>query len=490
MSHAPRETQIAPVLVTKRGRDALEREYFEQVNAFIPRIGTTTDAKTRKSNYQSVLEELNDEHQLGLSTFEIQLKALMAQALDNIRRFKGDPNLTSDRGGNSGEHPFFALLRAGYFTKRAGVDASENSQVKDLIRDYKLGALLHDDGEMLAEFGTVASQARGAGKDIPYLERSIYQAMLNYAAWAVENGEQKTFLTEIAGWQQELNAGATTLNEKMDLSDAERNQIGESLTKRMAEIVEELKASQFHLSSEAQASIAKFLHIYDTSENIGGVDDDKKTITKTANFIGTAVKNTERSEGNSHLRTLANHVHNGENVGLRCMTSEHVRQTITYQEENLGALFTLLDGHDPEDAKAKLARTICAEAYRLMAEGNFMQPKAFDRFAKPNQDSSRTHTGLSSEPIINEYVQTHLQSRAGKGYNGIDQLHQVETSARIGCLYAKAAERVEAGEFIPQPKQVVGLIEELPPELYVSREEMKRYSSEYSPVSKALGRVA
>lgn len=168
----------------------------------------------REKQVKQALRYVNQQADLGLDTADEALIGLMNVGLSETRRFGSEPTMETVKGENPTTHEYQAVMLnerafrdvASRLSDRRRTDridfnaAPEHRYHWALTRQLtNLGILVHDGGEGLGEFSTVAQRlAENANiEEDPMAERKVYAHLLGLAIQAVAKGKPHDYYTEV-----------------------------------------------------------------------------------------------------------------------------------------------------------------------------------------------------------------------------------------------------------------------------------------------------
>lgn len=340
--------------------------HLNLVPEFLPFIGVCTKADLFKApnDPRSVLDFLSGNLNNGLSLdFSNEEKALwnkVMTVMNKVERFKGDADLKG-LGGNVCEHSLFSCLLAYSFfsdiMKNSYFSPFEQKKLREIFSDVARSILVHDVGEWLGEFGTLAQENAGkTSKDCAY-ERNFTEYLFELA-----------FLSDdFEGLTSKLQArGIAAIDEANALPN--KSQRDEFLLEKFSQLDSEISALCTKLRVEQGIEdlndFTKFrLHDFDRAENY-------------SDFVGTFARITEKLEGSLHLLVLINKGHDVKIIGGNHVTLS-LAGTASYNESAMHKLFSYAhdacapdrDGESeiPRQIGFGLADLIRREIYNYMA---------------------------------------------------------------------------------------------------------------------------
>lgn len=248
--------------------DFYERSVQRIVPLCAPEFGPGVD-------YHSLIGILDRELHLGLPPLDREVLILMLTGLSSANRFDGDIFIEPRLGENSAIHSCHSAILLTEIFRRAGLFDSANSgdpAIGAMRLKMTLGMLVHDMGEMLGEFSSLAARAHGQKGDHDLNdERLIFECSLRCAFQSVLEERPDYFYRTIVEMR----------------SDHERGD------KPLAELINKYDSNPLPVALEER--IALYLSIYDLAELTHGVefsDHDR--------FLGNAIKAIEHLQGTRH----------------------------------------------------------------------------------------------------------------------------------------------------------------------------------------------
>lgn len=496
--------------------DKFSDTYHTRLQELIDLIGV--EKQGLPDDYGTALARINEWADLGWDDTKLRMKVMVAQVLNNVKRFSGDPHMDPSVSGNSGEHPIFAALLGIEFLDRA--EYPDTAESRAFRRDVISGILLHDDGESLMEFGTVSKLAQGKGlKDIPETERRVFEYVYSLAAYALQEGKPAilsslmlaqqmhlNFLSQMADYTEKAASGELTqeealreirvLNSDYDMyvqsrysppyarhnEAAMRMQFARHMETANAAVRGGTKADidlraemewlmdqnpiPGDLNATYQQYVIEMVGDYERAEMVDG-----------PNLAGLVCKKTENQEGSFRLATFKGA---RNTVAFTQTTSSSINGRLTYNEKPIGQLSAAVKElpHGAfKEASGRLARDLKVTAYETAIDMLVNGPKMIHRKAKPGDEGMEG--APDREAIVTRHTRAHNMARprrVDEHGHSMGIMPRRELAQRPGAaawigphesrLHMIAVyENAIAQNYDPQPGEILALNDNLDPRL-------------------------
>jgi hypothetical protein len=325
--------------------------------------------------FHSAINFLNHQLSLGLDELDLRVMGYLLTGLSQAKRFGRDVHISEEQGENSATHSCHTTILNTELMRRAGLLTSEaqTPEVIELRIESTLADLIHDIGESLGEFSSLADRSLDTSRvEIPEVERRVFAICLRLAYTAALEGPAGGAKYYQNLWDFRLLARAGKLSNPMTTSLA-------------------LKAIENFESSDrlkvldigTEGRIARYLKLFDMCELRQG----KEPLSKQQIFGGVYAKLCERLQGTRHIIRFGEKdpddraafiklmnpsslpstsgIENDESaIPLRYVSNNRVRKNATYMEEDLYQLFQ----NAQTDVERTLAGAVRDAIYLTMAE--------------------------------------------------------------------------------------------------------------------------
>lgn len=465
--------------------------YPALVRKIIPACGSEYIDR-RPAEFHTTIDTLNRELRLGLDSLDCQVFGLLLTGLAGARRFGGDVFIRAEAGENSAVHSCHTAILMNEVFRRAGL-LSTDTQTREVVWkrvDMTLGCLVHDMGEMLGEFSTLAERTDDSSiHEDADLERPVFKFSLELAYQSAAGNEPGRFYSVLSEMRNELEAfrAAGRISVRQVLQVLQRHEVGD-------------------ISFELADRIGGLLYLYDLAELKSGISGSAGALPyHQSPFLGYAVKAVEHVQGTRHLIRFAtkapsykrislfspqstahagheqrtNFDSEGMTLPISLSPSSRVVGNIKYLEGEVGYVMA----HAESPAEKALAGAIRTMVYQTVVEELNAKSPVIDRKAgepdkRVRQLILELKTGTLSSEMKREKLRS-LKDRLEDSITAIDQartkeqsrvqdpklstrtLFRYETNCRVIGLYLAAIKK----EYVPKPGELLMLQDSVPEEL-------------------------
>ena len=429
---------------------------------------------------------LNSKLNLKLDPIECRAFGLLLTGLSQARRFGRDPHIEPDKGENSAVHSCHAAILVNELFRRAGlleID-QQTPETLELRINSTLAALIHDLGEILGEFSSLADRTLNKSQvEIPEIEREVFNTTLKAAFYFASRGPEAeigfySFLTKIRE-EARINPKAVVPDPEKALDAARRYSTEFDLVRTDHRI---------------SGSIERILGLFDVCE----LRSDLSTASSSDRFVGYLTKLVDHIQGTRHLvRFSCKHpddtltrlfnphgkpiegftsADSDTVIPIRYSTNQRVRGNAFYMEAGIADLYR----EATSTIKQQLAEIARKAIYLTMAEWLQITRPIIDRecltedaFMRALSQATPKDRGHGSDHstikrlyletlIANDTAHYELQRESLEGQKlADDQIYRYETRERLVALYLTASER----EYVPSDDTPIAFLAELPPQL-------------------------
>lgn len=339
-------------------------------------------------DFDAALELLENRAKLRIDPVERDVLTLMFTRLSRAVRFGEDYLLEKGLGENSAVHSLHCVGLYNEMYRRPGLldEKKQDAAVTKLRQDGSLACLLHDNGEILGEYSSLAQRSLGSrAGDSRGLERAVFRCALTIAFHSVQENEKVVFYEEIDSLADLVSQGLEHVSEYSMLIPLvgkyqDRCMEGKSLS----------KANERRLN--------RFIRIFDLVEAPEEARSDREK------FCGWSVKVVEHLQGTRHLlrfctkspgtermRVFTTPTLESDEAGDESRVKERatlyssdtpsarVLQNMDFLEYGLGELFACASRED--EAQMALAKAIRNAVYETAIEFLSISSSIVDRTA-------------------------------------------------------------------------------------------------------------
>lgn len=483
--------------------------YDDIIKEFIPLIGfenekptdelhildTIEKAKVKSRNFKQALELLKEYSGItfgggvGLNS-ETAIRTL----LHNTKRFYGDRHIDHElSGGNTGEHPVFAAIKYLYIMKDAGLLEGSDKEVNEKLDIAERGikqVVYHDNGELI-EYGTVATEVKGHGKDLAEVEKDTALELKRLGLQVNqklkeqnEYSEEKffdTYYSILIPIQQDLMKIQQEYREAVKGEGREEIKRAQNLLiDEFIKSIEKIKNTDFasvKLSSENKKIFEDYKKEYFEIEGISG---------KTA--LGIASKIAERLEGNSHYIVFKEEFMDDLSRGIIAtykMSDMKLMGNINYVESYSGLLNKFIDNGvgDYSSAQKEFLSSL-SSTIESNVNNNAVNILRVGAALLNRKKKSEGYKEDKDRDILKSYMDINKKQAKQRRIDGnharqLDIVRQIEPV----YLYMKADEigYRRGTHFTKKGKEkgdILIKMDEVPEELVPTKEDIRRYEKQ------------
>ncbi len=421
-----------------------------------------------------VLEELTG-YKIGNKN-TVNSEAMIKTLLHNTKRFYGCEIFDFANGGNTGQHPFFASILSLYASLDAGLLKGPVREVNEklFLTETEMKMInIHDNGEY-QEFGSVATDAKGLGKDLGEIEREAFEqlniAALSYLQEAGNDIEAAHIFYEnvVTGQLRLMHAQEELREQRISTED---------FLELFEDEIANLNTSQ--LSDKNQEIIDERICLFEAVEDIGysrfyGLQNTKS--------IAAMAKITEKLEGSTHL---ANYIQKEVNIdqsvikpSFKIDDSLHNSQ-FKYLEGFLGTAYKIIEDTSitevEKDFLIKKADQIAIKIYSIKMHDIIYGPAITDISTDISKEDKHYKSGGNRESLMRKNFNI-IKAYALKNYpeDKTTFIPEVRKQSDLIYLYKKA---LEVG-YKPKQGEILALMTKLPKELQFTKADKQRYNAE------------
>jgi hypothetical protein len=468
-------------------------------------LASLTGHEVQRRTFLPAVQLLNRAVHLGMDETDEQMMGLMLTQLRHTTRFGGDSRITRVKGENSATHSCQCVVLANdIFTQARHVVQEGSQQILTPLFDERghalsayaaqlrqvvgLSLLIHDCGEMLGEFSTVAQRWDGGPQtEKAELERIITQFSLELALHAVETGKPQVFLNTMARLKKAV--GLEKNGEPRKVSDEDVQMIMDLLDR---------ERGTFQLSELSTRRVGQWMELYDLAE-FKEKPRDARYESQLSHldwpFLGNFIKALEHCQGSRHLVRFAERddrikSRDRQTRILGDTPTRALQWTLNYNEAELPVLFRSLAEREHAllsrpaigrsereergelDVEEALARSLAGRIYDTQRELFKHVPPLLDRVPesadkqKSKQDARRIANKLARNMgFTTRKGRTDIPAfRQEMG--DVDQRAKMKARGTLTHVYERAAHLVRTGAYVPADRCLVEayLAESLPPE--------------------------
>lgn len=383
------------------------------------------EAAWMRYDFARLLTQANADSVLGMDATDLQLMTRIYQALSQTHRFGSDQRLDAHKGENPATHSLQCVNLMDEMLSRT--DLPHDAELAMLRQRVGLGLLIHDAGEILGEFSTVAQRAANeALEEDPHAERRILEYALQLAMASIETGNLHGFHTTIARLREEAQiqqAGVPT---------------GIAKSK---EALDGLLQPQPPLSDEGKQRVAQWMALWDMAEL---KEADRQPGEPNLVYAGWLLKSIEHNQGTRHLLRVArrdsDHLQEAAS-SLGQTTGKLVEGGQRYNETELGHMFATA-----ESALEKtVARAQAEQVYTTSIQMLDLMPSVMTR-----RVSERPPEIVAAEGTLSDEQQAYFTPRIMKQVERLDHTMRMQNKAGWVGMYALAKRAVREGRFEPK----------------------------------------
>lgn len=416
-------------------------------------------------DFHSAIRLIDSRLNLRFDPLQLEVLGLMLTGLSQANRFRNDIHIAQRYGENSSVHSCHSsVLMTEMFRRAALLESFAQTAIVHTMRvTATIGVLVHDMGEILGEFNSVAQRTSNANlAEDPNTERNIFECALRLAYKSVLDRQPYNFYQALKHMREDAGIGKP----------------GASEVTPIPELLKNYQVPAF--DPQIEDSIQLFLQAYDLAEL-------KNPELRSSNemFIGYAVKAVEHMQGTRHFTRFSTKdpsyrrinlfsphsvessearnprwgggVRSEETLPLSLSESRRIIKNIEYVEGEVGELFHYARTNE----ELALACAIRNSVYQTIIEwfnasgglidrrNQAMNPLIRDvmkEYFDPETsgEAKREKLNLLKKLLENESQQLLIKLREMRaqspGHNPLSwtQLEDIETKGRIMSLYQRA----------------------------------------------------
>jgi hypothetical protein len=460
------------------------RSYYNGVQQLLPSLGSF---EYGKADFKLAITFLNDFAKMGLDNTEAKAISLILTALAENTRFKDDFHINLKLGENAAVHSCQCIPLGIEILRRA--DLWHDEDMIDTRVILCIGFLLHDMGEMLGEFTSLAQRSLNTDLHIvPETERKIFIIAMRLALHAVENNTPEDFFIIVGELKAKAKVGPESFGNLKELE-------------ALLDDFSEKHVLNLKLSPNSEFSFGRMLRIFDIADLNKAVGLSNEEL-----FIGYSLKVIEHFQGTRHLLLLA-HREDGHTripyfnslttnplslrlpagiadfqLPLSMSPSLRVFKNLEFSEYGIGEMFEAALSSPFNSKQMRLARQIRDGAYESVVEllslsapvinrkSTYIDPALHAGFQKIAEGNLSTDGKLKilanikqrALKEVRDNLKTYRDLRKNTPRHLIDHLLlPVETEMRLSAVYKNAIDN----DYIPRPGEILGTHDVLPPGL-------------------------
>lgn len=395
-----------------------------------------------KYDFPSVITQINEDSKLGMDAQDVQLLSMIYNALSEVRRFGADSRMDAHKGENPATHSLHSVIELDNVLARTN---ESPETCRDIRSTAGRALLIHDCGEILGEFNTLAQRTQSPHlQEDPAAERRILAHALRLAMDAIEHQNPEPFYTKI----HDLRARAGIFRDGQPVG----------ITKSKEDL-DKLLSDAPPITDAAERRVQKWLALWDVCEL---KQDNLVKFTANDSFIGWLAKSVEHVQGTRHLLRMAErdsrHLKRTTDT-LGMTNSAMVTSTLRYLEGELGSLFA--SAHS--DLEQQIARTQAARTYETAREFLELVPPMVDPMPDPKiirqepeaavveeRQARERDRGMARRIVSAMAKEDEVPLRTFKVRLGHAVLTMYkDAQARLLGLYEMAERAVAEGNFVP-----------------------------------------
>lgn len=171
------------------------RDYVTRANE----IAAAVRADSSLDEIRMAVQRVNEESNIQLDAKYVEVFSLLFMGLKDVERFTTNKHISPKNRGNTASHCLSVCALGDDVFYEAFKNASHpNAMIPELRQNFHVATLMHDLGEMVAEFLTLAKQTRTVAQDHAEGERIIADFFCELAFSCVETNNPQLFIDTVA----------------------------------------------------------------------------------------------------------------------------------------------------------------------------------------------------------------------------------------------------------------------------------------------------
>lgn len=437
-------------------------------------------------DFRNAIRLINSRLNLRFDELQIDVLGLMSTGLSQANRFRKDIHIAQRYGENSSVHSCHSAILMTEMFRRAGLleSSAQTAEIFTMRVTTTIGCLVHDMGEILGEFNSVAQRTSNSNlAEDPDTERGIFECALRLAYQMVLEQREYDFYDVLKHMREDAGVGKSNPSNSVPIPELLKR------TPRPA------------FEPQIEESIQLFLQAYDLAEL---KNPDQRSNSEL--FMGYAVKAIEHMQGTRHFTRFSTKdafyqrlnlfspfsiessearnphwgggVRTDETLPLSLSESRRMLKNVEYVEGEIGHLFK----YATTPAELALARTIRDSTYQTIIEWFNASGAVIDRRKQEmsplirevmdeyfeegiSSDARREKLRLLEKLLSFEAKELLAKVRSSRSAHGDkhnpnewDRLEDIETKGRIMSLYQRAIE----ADYRPAPGEILLKLEQIP----------------------------
>ena len=419
-------------------------------------------------DFHSAIRLIDSRLNLRFDPLQLEVLGLMLTGLSQANRFRNDIHIAQRYGENSSVHSCHSAILMTEMFRRAGLlqEDTQTAQVHTMRVTTTIGCLVHDMGEILGEFNSVAQRTSSAELvEDPNTERNIFETALRLAYKAVLDRQPYNFYLALKHMREDAGIG----------------RMNGSIAMPIPQVLTRYPTAEF--DPQTEDSIQLFLQAYDLAELKNADQRSTQEL-----FMGYAVKAIEHMQGTRHFTRFSTKdrdykrlnlfspfsvesgearnpnwgggVRSDETLPLSLSESRRMLKNVEYVEGEIGDLFHF----EASPQELALAQVIRDSTYLSVIEwfnasgavvdrrNRVMNPlisgliqEYFDQGTTPEARREKLHLlekllVAESKELITKVRRSRADKREKYNPNEWSELEDVETKGRMMSLYQRAIE--------------------------------------------------
>ena len=462
----PAHLNGSELLLSRYKLPALSADFYPATVAALLPLG---GYEYQTPDFHTAIRFLDTELYLSLDPLQLEVLGLMLTGLSQANRFRNDIHIAPRYGENSSVHSCHSAILMNEMFRRAELIESgrQTAPIITMRVMTTIGCLVHDMGEILGEFNSVAQ--RTSNHDLaedPNTERTIFETALRLSYQAVLDRRPSNFYSALKHMRED--AGIARSNG--------------GLAKPIEQVLQPYTNIAFN--PQIEDSIKLFLQAYDLAELKNAEQRSNAEL-----FMGYAVKAIEHMQGTRHFTRFSTKdpaykrlnlfspfsvessevrnpnwgggLRSGETLPLSLSESRRMLKNVEYVEGEIGDLFHF--AASPEELK--LAQIIRDSTYLTVIEwfnacgavidrrNRTMNPlisgliqEYFDQGTSADARREKLHLlekllVAESKELLSRLRHSRTSKKDGYNPNEWSELEDIETKGRMMSLYRCAIER-------------------------------------------------